>query len=138
MQVHARAPLRLIGRRRVVATSAIALLRRAVAFFKRYGVRVQRVMTDNGSAYRAHKHRLACHQLALKHLFTQPYRPRPNGKAERFIQTLINDWGRGRLHAKRTKAPDAWLNHHNFRRPHASLSHKPPGSRPTKAPKNYI
>ena len=97
-------------------------------------------MTDNGSAYRAHKHRLACQRLGLKHLFTQPYRPRTNGKAERFIQTLINDWGRGRLYAnsaERTKALNAWLNHYNFRRPHGSLGHKPPGSRLTKAPGNY-
>lgn len=122
------------------ANTAIAFLRRAVAFFARYGIHVQRVMTDNGSAYRAHKHRLACQRLELKHLFTQPYRPRTNGKAERFIQTLINDWGRGRLYAnsaERTKALNAWLNHYNFRRPHGSLGHKPPGSRLTKAPGNY-
>jgi transposase InsO family protein len=122
------------------AHTAIAFLRRAVAFFARYGVRVERVMTDNGSAYRAHKHRLACQHLGLKHLLTQPYRPRTNGKAERFIQTLINDWGRGRLYAnstERTKALNPWLNHYNFRRPHGSLGHKPPGSRLTKAPGNY-
>ena len=74
------------------ASSAIAFLRRALAFFARHGIQVQRVMTDNGSAYRAHKHRLACHQLGLKHLFTRPYRPRTNGKAERFIQTLTRKW----------------------------------------------
>jgi transposase InsO family protein len=122
------------------AASAIVFLRRALAFFARYGVRVERVMTDNGSAYRAHQHRLACHQLALKHLFTRPYRPRTNGKAERFIQTLTNDWGRGRLYAtsaERTAALDAWLDHYNFTRPHGSLGHKPPGSRLTKAPGNY-
>jgi transposase InsO family protein len=95
---------------------------------------------DNGSAYRAHKHRLACHQIGVKHLFTRPYRPRTNGKAERFIQTLTNDWGRGRLYAnsaERTKALGAWLDHYNFTRPHGSLGHKPPGSRLTKAPGNY-
>jgi transposase InsO family protein len=122
------------------AASATALLHRALGFFARYGVRVERVMTDNGSAYRAHKHRLACQRLGLKHLFTQPYRPRTNGKAERFIQTLINDWGRGRLYAnsaERTAALDAWLDHYNFSRPHGSLSHKPPGSRLTNAPRNY-
>jgi transposase InsO family protein len=122
------------------ASTAIAFLRRALAFFARYGVRVERVMTDNGSAYRAHKHRLACQLLGLKHLFTQPYRPRTNGKAERFIQTLINDWGRGRLYAnstERTAALPPWLNHYNFNRPHGSLSHKPPGSRLTKAPRSY-
>jgi transposase InsO family protein len=123
------------------AASAIAFLRRALAFFARHGVRVERVMTDNGSAYRAHKHRLACQRLGLKHLFTQPYRPRTNGKAERFIQTLTRSWAHGRLYAnsaERTAALDAWLDHYNFTRPHGSLSHKPPGSRLTKAPGNDI
>jgi len=122
------------------AASAIAFLRRALAFFARHGVRVERVMTDNGSAYRAHKHRLACQRLGLKHLFTQPYRPRTNGKAERFIQTLTRSWAHGRLYAnsaERTAALDAWLDHYNFTRPHGSLSHKPPGSRLTKAARNY-
>jgi transposase InsO family protein len=88
----------------------------------------------------AHKHRVACQRLGLKHLFTQPYRPRTNGKAERFIQTLTRSWARGRLYAnsaERTAALDAWLEHYNFTRPHGSLSHKPPGSRLTKAPGNY-
>jgi transposase InsO family protein len=122
------------------AASAIAFLRRALAFFARHGVRVERVMTDNGSAYRAHKHRLACQRLGLKHLFTQPYRPRTNGKAERFIQTLTRSWAHGRLYAnsaERTAALDAWLDHYNYTRPHGSLSHKPPASRLTKAPRNY-
>jgi transposase InsO family protein len=122
------------------AASAIAFLRRALAFFGRHGITVERIMTDNGSAYRAHTHRLACQQLGLKHLFTRPYRPRTNGKAERLIQTLTRSWARGRLYAnsaERTAALDAWLNHYNFTRPHGSLSHKPPGSRLTKAPGNY-
>ena len=122
-----------------MAASAVAFLRRAVAFFARHGVAVERVMTDNGSAYRAHKHRLACHQLGIKHLTTRPYRPRTNGKAERFIQTLTRRWAHGQLYAnsaERTAALDAWLNHYNFIRPHGSLSHKPPGSRLTKAPGN--
>jgi transposase InsO family protein len=122
------------------AASAIAFLRRALAFFARHGITVQRVMTDNGSAYRAHKHRPACHQLGLKHLFTRPYRPRTNGKAERFIQTLTREWAKARLYAnsaERTATLDAWLDHYNFTRPHGSLSHKPPGSRLTKAPGNY-
>jgi transposase InsO family protein len=121
------------------ASSAIAFLRRALAFFARHGIQVQRVMTDNGSAYRAHTHRRACHQLGLKHLFTRPYRPRTNGKAERFIQTLTRKWARGRLYAnsaERTAALHAWLDHYNYTRPHGSLGHKPPGSRLTKAPRN--
>jgi transposase InsO family protein len=122
------------------AASAIAFLRRALRFFAHHGVRVERVMTDNGSAYRAHKHRLACQRLGLKHLFTRPYRPRTNGKAERFIQTLTSEWAKARLYAnsaERTNTLDAWLNHYNFTRPHGSLAHKPPGSRLTRAPGNY-
>jgi transposase InsO family protein len=121
------------------AASAITFLRHALAFFERHGVHVERVMTDNGSAYRAHTHRRACQRLGLKHLFTRPYRPRTNGKAERFIQTLTRRWARGRLYAnstERTAALDAWLDHYNFIRPHGSLGHKPPGSRLTKAPRN--
>jgi transposase InsO family protein len=122
------------------AVSAIAFLRRALAFFARHGITVERVMTDNGSAYRAHKHRLACQRLGLKHLFTRPYRPRTNGKAERFIQTLTREWAKARLYAnsaERTKTLGPWLNHYNFTRPHGSLGHKPPESRLTKAPGNY-
>jgi transposase InsO family protein len=122
------------------ASTAVGFLRRALAFFARHGITVQRVMTDNGSAYRAHKHRLACQQLGLKHLFTRPYRPRTNGKAERFIQTLTREWAKARLYAnsaERTNTLDAWLTHHNYTRPHGSLTHKPPGSRLTKAPGNY-
>jgi transposase InsO family protein len=123
------------------AATAIAFLRRALAYFARHGITdVQRVMTDNGSAYRAHQHRIACQQLGLKHLFTRPYRPRTNGKAERFIKTLTERWAHGRLYAnsaERTAALDAWLYHYNFTRPHGSLGHKPPGSRLTKAPGNY-
>ena len=122
------------------ASTAVGFLRRALAFFARHGVRVERVMTDNGSAYRAHQHRLACQRLGLKHLFTRPYRPRTNGKAERFIQTLSREWAKARLYAnsaERTSTLDAWLDHYNYTRPHGSLAHKPPGSRLTKAPGNY-
>jgi transposase InsO family protein len=122
------------------AGSAVGFLHRALAFFARHGIAVQRVMTDNGSAYRAHQHRLACQQLGLKHLFTRPYRPRTNGKAERFIQTLTREWAKARLYAtsaERTNTLTAWLDHYNYTRPHGSLSHKPPGSRLTKAPRNY-
>jgi transposase InsO family protein len=122
------------------ASTAIGFLRRALAFFARHGVHVERVMTDNGSAYRAHQHRLACQQLGLKHLFTRPYRPRTNGKAERFIQTLTREWAKARLYAnstERTNTLNAWLNHYNYTRPHGSLAHQPPGSRLTRAPGNY-
>ena len=96
-------------------------------------------MTDNGPAYRSDAHAIACRQLRIRHLTTQPYRPRTNGKAERFIQTLIRRWAYGRTYSsstERTAALSGWLNHYNFTRPHGSLSHKPRGSRLTNLPRN--
>jgi transposase InsO family protein len=121
------------------ATTAIGFLERAVAFFAGHDIRVERVMTDNGPAYISHAHRLACQRLGIRHLRTRPYRPRTNGKAERFIQTLTRRWAHGRTYnssAERTNALTNWLDHYNFTRPHGSLSHKPPGSRLTKAARN--
>ncbi len=121
------------------AVTAAGFLRRAVAFFSEHGITVERVMTDNGPAYIADLHRLTCTELGLRHLLTRPYRPRTNGKAERFIQTLVNRWAYGRIYrssAERTAALDAWLSHYNFTRPHGSLGHKPPGSRLTNAARN--
>jgi transposase InsO family protein len=120
------------------AATAIGFLRRAVTFFAGHAITVQRVMTDNGSAYVSRAHRIACHQLGIRHLRTQPYRPRTNGKAERLIQTMLRRWAYGRAYsssAERTAALCAWLNHYNFIRPHGSLGHKPPGSRLTRAPR---
>jgi transposase InsO family protein len=121
------------------ASTAIGFLHRAVAFFARHGIDVERVMTDNGSPYISSTHRIACTELGIRHLRTQPYRPRTNGKAERFIQTLLRRWAYYRPYrssAERTAALGPWLKHYNFTRPHGSLSHKPPGSRLTKAPRN--
>ena len=120
--------------------SAAAFLRRAVAWFRRYGVEVERVLSDNGSCYRSHAHAAALRELGIRHLFTRPYRPRTNGKAERFIQTLVNRWAYGAIYAtstERTAALPGWLDHYNFTRPHGSLNHKPPGSRLTNLAKNY-
>jgi transposase InsO family protein len=122
------------------ATTAIGFLERAVAFYADHGITVQRLMTDNGSAYRSRVHAIACARLGIRHLTTQPYRPRTNGKAERFIQTLIRRWAYGRTYntsAQRTAALPNWLDHYNYTRPHGSLSHKPPGSRLTNLPRNY-
>jgi transposase InsO family protein len=122
------------------ADSATAFLRRAVRWFSARGVHVERVMSDNGSCYRSAQHALLCRQLGLRHLFTRPYRPRTNGKAERFIQTLQNEWAYGRLYAssaERAEQLQPWLNHYNFRRPHGSLGHKPPGQRLTDLVGNY-
>ena len=80
------------------ADAAIGFLRRALAWFAERGVRVERVMTDNGSAYVSHAHRQALRELGIRHLTTRPYRPRTNGKAERFIQTLINEWAYARVY----------------------------------------
>jgi len=121
------------------ASTAIAFLHRAVAFFAGHGICVERVMTDNGSAYISHAHAIACRELDIRHLRTRPYRPRTNGKAERLIQTMLRRWAYARAYsssAERAATLKAWLNHYNFTRPHGSLSHKPPGSRLTKAPRN--
>ena len=81
------------------ATTAAGFLRRALAFYRRYGIQVERVLTDNGTAYRATVHALACRRLRIKHLRTRPYRPQTNGKAERFIRTLLAGWAYGAIYA---------------------------------------
>jgi len=114
------------------ATTAVAFLRRAVAFFAAHGVTVARVMSDNGACYRSTIHALACRTMGLRHLRTRPYRPRTNGKAERFIRTLLAGWAYGAIYGsstERTAALDGWLWTYNHRRPHGSLSHKTPIAR---------
>jgi transposase InsO family protein len=114
------------------ATTAAAFLRRAVAFYRRHGIHVQRVMSDNGACYRSALHALACRTLGLRHLRTRPYRPQTNGKAERFIRTLLAGWAYSAIYAtstERTAAPHGWLWTYNHRRPHGALSHKPPIAR---------
>jgi transposase InsO family protein len=114
------------------ATTAIGFLNRAVAFFARYGIQVERVLTDNGSAYVSLVHALACRQLGIRHLRTRPRRPQTNGKAERFIRTLLSGWAYGAIYRtshERTKALDGWLWHYNHRRRHSALGHQPPTSR---------
>src|SRR4029078_9497723 len=107
-------------------------LARAVAHYKRYGIRVERLLTDNGSCYRAAIHSLACRRLGIRHLRSRPYRPQTNGKAERFIRTLLNSWAYGAIYRssqERTRAPDGWPSHYNHHRRHSALGHKPPISR---------
>ena len=114
------------------ATTAAAFLRRAVSFFARYGIQVEAVLTDNGSAYRAALHAIACRQLGIKHLRTRPRRPQTNGKAERFIRTLLAGWAYGAIYGtsrERTNALDGWLWHYNHRRRHSALGHQPPATR---------
>jgi transposase InsO family protein len=114
------------------ATTAIGFLRRAIAFYRRHGITVKRLLTDNGSAYRATMHALACRRLRVRHLRTRPYRPQTNGKAERFIRTLVNGWAYGAIYrssTERTHALDGWLWHYNHRRPHAAIDHQAPITR---------
>jgi transposase InsO family protein len=112
--------------------SAVPFLERAVAWFAGQGVTVERVMTDNGSAYRSHDWRQACGGFALRHLRTRPYTPRTNGKAERFIQTSLREWAYLQAYAssdERAAAMRPWLHDYNTRRPHSALRQQPPASR---------
>jgi transposase InsO family protein len=114
------------------AATAAGFLRRAVAFYHRYGIQVERVLTDNGPCYRALLHAIACRRLGIRHLRTRPYRPQTNGKAERFIRTLLAGWAHGPIYGtsrERTNALDGWLWHYNHRRTHAALGHRPPITR---------
>jgi transposase InsO family protein len=114
------------------AHTAVAFLRRALAFYARHGITVERLMTDNGSPYRSSAHALACRLLGIRHLRTRPYRPRTNGKAERFIRTMTGGWAYGAIYGssrERTAALDGWIWTYNHRRPHGSLKHRPPIAR---------
>ena len=114
------------------ATTAGGFLRRAVAFYRRHGITVERVMSDNGACYRSTIHAVACRTLGLPHLRTRPYRPRTNGKAERFIRTFLAGWAYGAIYAtstERTAALDGGLWTYNHRRPHGAPSHQPPIAR---------
>jgi transposase InsO family protein/transposase len=114
-------------------TTAVGFLRRAIAFFKRHGITVQAVLTDNGSPYISTVHAVACRALGIRHLRTRPYRPQTNGKAERFIRTMLEGWAySGAIYAssqERTAALDGWLWHYNHHRRHSALGHKPPIAR---------
>jgi transposase InsO family protein len=112
--------------------SAIAFLNEAVAYYRSLGMKVSGIMTDNGSCYRAKAFAKACRKLGLKHIFTRPYRPQTNGKAERFIQTALREWAYARAYDtsdQRAKVLPIWLHQYNWHRPHGSLQAKPPISR---------
>ena len=107
-------------------------LARTLVFYQRHGIRVEALLTDNGSGYRSTVHALACRRLGIKHLRTRPYRPQTNGKAERFIRTMLNGWAYGAIYrtsTERTTALDGWLWHYNHQRPHSALGHQPPITR---------
>jgi transposase InsO family protein len=114
------------------ATTVVGFLRRAVAFYARYGITVERLLTDNGAGYRSTIHAIACRTLGIRHLRTRAYRPQTNGKAERFIRTLLGGWAYGAIYrtsSERTTALDGWLWHYNHQRQHSALGHKPPIAR---------
>ena len=114
------------------ATTAAGFLRRAVAFYRRYGIRVEAILSDNGPAYISRVHAHACRKLRIRHLRIRPRRPQTNGKAERFIRTMLAGWAYGAIYAssrERTTALDGWLWHYNHQRRHSALSHQPPVSR---------
>jgi transposase InsO family protein len=114
------------------AITAAGFLRRAIRFYRRHGVPVEAVMTDNGSAYVSAVHAIACRTLGIRHLRTRPYRPQTNGKAERFIRTMLGGWAYGAIYrnsAERTAALPGWLWRYNFKRPHGSLGRRPPAAR---------
>jgi transposase InsO family protein len=116
------------------ASTCIGFLKRALGFYRAHGVKVERLMTDNGSAYRSTVHAIACRALGIKHIRTRPYRPRTNGKAERFIRTLLAGWAYGAIYrnsAERKAALSGWLDFYNRRRPHGSLGHQAPLDRLT-------
>jgi transposase InsO family protein len=108
---------------------AARFLARLVRYYQRFGIRIVRILTDNGKCYQSKRFHRACKRLGIKHSFTRPYRPQTNGKAERFIQTALREWAYVRSYAnsyERTKAWLPWLHRYNWHRPHASLDYQPP------------
>ena len=114
------------------ATTAVGCLDRVIAFYARHGIHVERVLTDNGSPYRSTIHAIACRSFGVRHLRTRPYRPQTNGKAERFIRTMLGGWAYGAIYAsstERTAALDGWLWEYNHRRRHQALGRQTPITR---------
>ena len=112
--------------------SAVAFLEAAVTYFANLGIHIERVMTDNGSCYRAKTFRAACKRLGLRQIFTRPYTPRTNGKAERFIQSALREWAYARAYQnsdQRSAELLDWLHRYNWHRPHGSLKANTPISR---------
>jgi transposase len=114
------------------ALTTVGFLERAIAWLAARGVTVRQVMTDNGAPYRSDAWALACRQRNIDHIRTRPYRPRTNGKAERFIQTMLREWAyaatyRDSTHRQQALGP--WLDYYNHQRPHGALGHKTPASR---------
>jgi transposase InsO family protein len=112
--------------------AATGFLRRAVAYLASLGIAVERLITDNGNAYRSTVHAIACRELGIRHIRTRPYTPRTNGKAERFIKTLVDGWAYDAIYGssrERAQALPAWLDRYNRKRPHRSIGRMPPMDR---------
>src|SRR5271170_3814588 len=112
--------------------SCLRFLFNALRFFQSFGVKVERIMTDNGSSFRSRRYATALRRLRIKHLRTKPYTPRTNGKAERFVQTSLREWAYARAYSTsqhRAAELPIWLHRYNWHRPHGSLGSKPPISR---------
>ena len=114
------------------AVTAAAFLVRAARFYRGHGITIERVLTDNGAAYISVVHAVACRRLGIRHSRIRPCRPQTNGKAERFIRTMLAGWAYGALYSsshERTTALDGWLWHYNHRRRHSALGHQAPITR---------
>jgi transposase InsO family protein len=123
------------------AGTAVGFFKRALAFFARYGIRVERVLSDNGACYRSKLHALCCRMLGIRHLRTRPYRPQTNGKAERFIRTMLSGWAYGAIYgnsAERRDALDGWLWRYNHERPHRALNRRTPAARLAELNRNNL
>jgi len=121
--------------------SAVQFLHNLVAYYRSLGVRVQRILTDNGSAFNAKSFAHACEQLGLEHSFTRPYRPQTNGKAERFIQSALREWAYGipYVHSReRTTMLERWIHHYNWHRPHQGINGLTPVSRLSQSRNNLL
>jgi transposase InsO family protein len=120
--------------------TAAGFLDRAAAFFVSRGVTIERVLTDNGSGFISAAFREHCDLHQIRHTRTRPRRPQTNGKAERFIQTILREWAYARLYPSsndRASTLPTWINHYNYRRRHGSLSHQPPATRLNNVSGNY-
>lgn len=121
--------------------SCLRFLFNALRFFRSLGVKVERVMTDNGSSFRSRRYAKALRRLRIKHLRTRPYTPRTNGKAERFVQTSLREWAYARAYNtsdERAAELPVWLHRYNCHRPHGSLQSKPPITRLTQTEDNLL
>jgi transposase InsO family protein len=112
--------------------SAVAFLNAALAYYTSLGIKVERVMTDNGSCYKSFAFQRACRRLGLRHIRTKPYTPKTNGKVERFIQTSLREWAYAQAYENSRQRKDqlpTWLHRYNWHRPHAGIDDKTPISR---------